>query len=179
LLPLVPGKRDGMLTSIIKGAAAGVAAGAAGTTALNAVTYADMSIRGRPSSDAPAQVVQRAAEQAGIAIPGHDEARGNRLSGLGALSGIGTGVTVGAACGVAWALGWRIPWPAAALATAAAAMAGSDGPLFLLGVSDPRKWGALDWASDVVPHAAYGMVTAATLAALYRQHGGGARTRRK
>jgi len=31
-----------------------------------------------------------------------------------------------------------------------------------LGVSDPRSWGATDWASDVVPHLAYGLVTAWT-----------------
>jgi hypothetical protein len=155
-----------MLTSIMRGAAAGAVAGAAGTTALNAVTYADMSIRGRPSSDAPAQLVERAAGQAGVAVPGDGDERGNRLSGLGALAGIGTGIAVGAAYGVTRALGWRIPAAAGAVLTAAAAMAGSDGPLFALGVSDPREWGAIDWASDVVPHAAYGAVTALALAAL-------------
>jgi hypothetical protein len=155
-----------MLTSIIGGAAAGALAGAAGTTALNTVTYADMSIRGRPSSDAPTKVVERAADRVGVAVPGEGDSRGNRLSGLGALAGIGTGVTVGALYGVTRALGWRIPAVAGALLTAAAAMAGSDGPVFALGVSDPREWGAVDWAADVVPHLAYGAVTAATLAAL-------------
>jgi hypothetical protein len=28
------------------------------------------------------------------------------------------------------------------------------------GVSDPRSWGAADWLADVVPHVAYGLVTA-------------------
>jgi hypothetical protein len=128
-----------------QGAAAGAVAGAAGTTALNAVTYADMSIRGRPSSDAPAQAVERAAGRAGVAIRGDDETRGNRLSGLGALSGIGTGVAVGAACGIARALGRRMPVGAGALIAATAAMAGSDGPMFALGVSDPHEWSAADW----------------------------------
>ncbi len=35
-----------------------------------------------------------------------------------------------------------------------------------LGISDPRTWSAQDWAADVVPHLAYGLVTAATLAGL-------------
>jgi hypothetical protein len=160
-----------MLKSIIRGAAAGAVAGAAGTTALNAVTYADMSIRGRPASGAPAEVVERAADRAGVTVPGQGASRGNRLSGLGALAGIGTGVAVGAAYGITRALGWRVPAVAGALLTAAAAMAGSDGPMFALRVSDPREWGAIDWASDVVPHAAYGAVTAVTLAALSQPGG--------
>jgi hypothetical protein len=40
-------------TSPWKGVLRGAAAGAAGTTALNAVTYLDMVVRGRPASDAP------------------------------------------------------------------------------------------------------------------------------
>jgi hypothetical protein len=162
-----------MLTAIIKGAAAGAVAGAAGTTALNAATYADMSIRGRPSSQTPAEVVERAASRAGLAVPGDADQRGNRLSGLGALVGIGTGVAVGAGYGVARALGWRVAAAAGAVLAAAAAMAGSDGPMFALGVSDPREWGPVDWASDVIPHAAYGAVTALALSAL--SHWGGRR----
>ena len=45
-------------------------------------------------------------------------------------------------------------------------MAGSDGPLMALGVSDPRTWSAADWASDAAPHLAYGLVTAATYHAI-------------
>jgi hypothetical protein len=36
---------------MFKGLARGAAAGAAGTTALNAVTYLDMAVRARPASD--------------------------------------------------------------------------------------------------------------------------------
>ena len=36
----------------------GAAAGAAGTTALNVVTYLDMAIRGRPASDTPERSVE-------------------------------------------------------------------------------------------------------------------------
>jgi hypothetical protein len=67
-----------MLTRIITGAAAGMAAGAAGTTALNAVTYADMAWRGRPSSSAPGQAAERIAERMGLKVPGDGEERENR-----------------------------------------------------------------------------------------------------
>jgi hypothetical protein len=39
-------------------------------------------------------------------------------------------------------------------------MAAGDGPMTALGVTDPRTWAATDWISDVVPHLAYGTVTA-------------------
>ena len=32
----------------------------------------------------------------------------------------------------------------------------------MLRVSDPRRWSPSDWAADVLPHLAYGLVTAAT-----------------
>jgi hypothetical protein len=40
-------------------------------------------------------------------------------------------------------------------------MAGSDLPMTALGLTDPREWDAASWASDVVPHLAYGMAAAA------------------
>jgi hypothetical protein len=42
-------------------------------------------------------------------------------------------------------------------------MASTDGVMSLLGVTDPRSWSTTDWASDVVPHLAYGFVTALAL----------------
>jgi hypothetical protein len=33
----------------------------------------------------------------------------------------------------------------------------------VLGVTDPRTWAAKDWVADVVPHLAYGALTAAVL----------------
>ncbi|MFY9932286.1 MAG: hypothetical protein WAK82_30190 [Streptosporangiaceae bacterium] len=95
-----------------------MAAGAAGTTALNAVTYADMAWRGRPSSSAPSELVEKAAERAGASIPGEGDERENRDSGLGALASIVTGVGVGAAYGAVRALGFRPPALAGALVTA-------------------------------------------------------------
>ena len=100
-----------------------------------------------------------------MSVPGQGEDRSNRVSALGALSGILTGVGVGAAYGGARALGLRPPvWLGAVLATAGA-LSGSNGPMTVLGVSDPRTWSTTDWVSDVVPHLAYGAVTAATYAA--------------
>lgn len=141
----------------------GAAAGAAGTTALNAVTYLDMAVRGRPASSTPEETVETLADKAHVPVPGDEESRDNRLSGLGPLTGQLTGVGVGALLGLARAAGWR---PGVALATAAAtlgAMAGSNGPMTLLGVTDPRTWPASSWVADVVPHVAYGWVTAAVL----------------
>lgn len=31
----------------------------------------------------------------------------------------------------------------------------------VLGVTDPRRWTAADWAADVIPHLAYGALAAA------------------
>jgi hypothetical protein len=145
-----------MFASVLRG----VAAGAAGTTALNTVTYLDMALRGRPSSPAPEQTVETLAEKASVDIPGERETRDNRLGGAGALLGLLTGVGVGAAYGMARGLGWRPSFPAAAVVTGLAAMAGSVAPMAALGVTDPRQWSAVDWISDVVPHLAYGVVTA-------------------
>jgi hypothetical protein len=45
-------------------------------------------------------------------------------------------------------------------------MAASMLPMTALGLTDPRRWGVEGWLSDVVPHAAYGLATAAALRAL-------------
>ena len=78
----------------------GAAAGAAGTTALNAVTYLDMAVRGRPASSTPEETVEKLAHAVHTEVPGDDETRSNRLSGLGPLTGIATGVAVGAVAGL-------------------------------------------------------------------------------
>lgn len=144
----------------------GAAAGAAGTTALNAATYVDMAMRGRAASSTPERTVATIADRMGRPVPGEGPTREHRLTGLGALSGIATGVGVGAAVGGLRALGLR---PAALMGTVmvgAAAMAASDVPMARLGVSDPRTWSRVDWLSDALPHLAYGAVTWLSLAAL-------------
>ncbi|MFD4985059.1 hypothetical protein [Streptomyces sp. NPDC058374] len=149
-----------MMRNLVRGAVAG----AAGTTVLNAVTYADMAWRGRGSSGAPAQVVERLAEDAGEPVPGSGDTRDNRLTGLGALSGIAVGCGTGVAVALLRGAGVRMPWWLGGVVTAALAMAATDLPLAATRVSDPRTWSATDWASDAVPHLAYGLVTYAVAA---------------
>jgi hypothetical protein len=141
----------------------GAAAGAAGTTALNATTYLDMAVRGRPSSSTPEQTVETLSQKAHVPIPGVGQTRDNRLGGLGALTGLAAGVAVGAALGVARGIGWRPGPVTGAAAAVAAAMVAGNGPMTVLGVTDPRSWTPAAWVSDVVPHLAYGLVTASVL----------------
>jgi hypothetical protein len=151
------------MTSPLHLALLGAAAGAAGTTALNGVTYIDMALRGRPSSSTPEKTVETLSEKAHVPIPGEGEEEENRVSGLGPLSGLLAGVGTGALLGFARAAGWR---PGTAASTAAAtlgAMIGTNGPMTVLGVTDPRTWPAKSWVVDIVPHVAYGAVTAAVL----------------
>lgn len=152
----------GMMHTILKGAAAG----AAGTTAINATTYLDMALRGRGASSTPQQTVEALADKTPADVPGTGEERQNRVSGLGPLMGMATGVGVGVAYAALTSVLLRPPLLVGAVLTAAAATAGSLAPMTALGVSKPASWGFDDWASDVVPHAVYGLVTAATYDAL-------------
>jgi hypothetical protein len=155
------------MTSLIGALARGAAAGAAGTTALNAATYIDMAVRGRPSSSTPEETVTTMADKAGIDIPGSGETEENRVQGLGPLMGILTGVGVGALAG-ALVKARPLPVPVLSLLVGGGAMVGSNLPMTGLGITDPRSWPASSWISDVVPHAAYGTITAALLRALIR-----------
>lgn len=147
----------------------GAAAGAAGTTALNAATYLDMAVRGRGSSSAPADLAEAVAERADVEIPGEGDERDNRLAGLGPLSGTGVGVVVGAAAslilGALRKRGLTPPAPVPVVLIGVAAMALSDVPLKLFGISDPADWEGKDWAADALPHLLYGLVTYATIRA--------------
>src|SRR5919206_16795 len=141
----------------------GTAAGAVGTVALNGVTYADMAIRGRPASSVPAQVAGELAEKAGIDLSAEgsdEETVQNRQSGLGALSGYVVGLGVGTAYGLIRPLMGDVSELRASIVLGLAAMAGSDVPATALGVTDPREWSLDSWASDIVPHLAYGLTTA-------------------
>lgn len=144
--------------------AAGVAAGSAGVTALNATTYLDMALRGRPASSTPERSVEEISRRTGVEVPGTGDIRSNRVEGLGALSGAVTGLGTGV---VAALLGVRhLPVAAGAAVTAGAAMVAANGPMVRLGLTDPREWAVADWLADVVPHLAYGIATAWTLRAL-------------
>lgn len=156
----------------------GAAAGAAGTTALNAVTYLDMTLRGRPASDTPERTVQRLADLAGVEVSGEPGQRQARLSALGALAGIATGVGVGALYGLAQGLGPGSSVRSGTAVATATVLAAANGPMVLLGVTDPRSWSGRDWLADLIPHAAYGAVTAATYAAATSRRRGTFRIRR-
>ena len=146
----------------------GAAAGAAGSTALNAVTYLDMTVRGRGTSSTPEQTVEKLAEKAHVTIPGEGETRANRVQGLGPLTGLVAGVGVGVLAGLARAAGLRSGPLAGTALTTAVVLVAANGPMTVLGVTDPRTWSATDWASDLVPHLAYGAVVKTTLDAFDR-----------
>jgi hypothetical protein len=154
--------------SVLGWALRGAAAGAAGTTALNAVTYLDMAVRGRPSSSTPEQTVEELAAKAHVAIPGEDETRQNRLQGLGPLTGLVAGVGVGVLTGLVRAAGFRSRPPVGVALTTAGVLVAANGPMTVLGITDPRSWSATDWISDVVPHLAYGAVVKTVMDAFDR-----------
>jgi len=49
------------------------------------------------------------------------------------------------------------------IAATLGALVGTNAPMTMLGVTDPRTWPLNAWVSDVVPHLGYGAVTAAVL----------------
>jgi hypothetical protein len=151
-------------TSTVGWVLRGAAAGAAGTTALNVVTYLDMAGRGRPASSTPANTVEKLAETAHLTVPGDSQHRASRLEGLGALTGLVAGIGVGGLLGLARASGFR----AGTLLTTLTVLVSTNGPMTVLGVTDPRTWSAVDWISDLVPHLAYAAVATTTMDAFDR-----------
>lgn len=150
------------MTHLLRGLLRGAVAGAAGTAALDAATYLDMAVRGRGASSTPQETVETLAAKVHVDIPGDEETEPHRVSGIASLLGILTGVATGAAVGMLYAER-RPPLALSALLVGVGAMAGSNGGMAALGISDPRTWSAGDWISDIVPHAAYGLVTACAL----------------
>ncbi|WP_222195301.1 hypothetical protein [Modestobacter italicus] len=144
----------------------GLLAGAAGTTALNAVTHLDRALRGRPASSVPEQTVDALAEVTGRQVPGKGTVRDARRSGLGALSGIANGVGLGVLSSLARSAGVQMPFPVGAVVKGALSMAATDVPVAALGVSDPRRWSREDWLTDAVPHLAYGATVQAVVSGL-------------
>jgi hypothetical protein len=144
----------------------GAAAGAAGTTALNVVTYADMVVRGRPASSTPTDTVEALSRRTGLRIPGDARRRANRLDGLGPLAGLAAGVGTGLVLGAARSAGWRPAGGSSFAAATVAALLVGNGPMTLLGITDPRTWDVDAWATDLLPHLAYGAATAYVLTGL-------------
>jgi hypothetical protein len=146
----------------------GAAAGAAASTALNAVTYLDMAVRGRGTSSTPEDTVEKLAGRAHVDIPGDEDTRQNRLQGLGPLTGLVAGVGVGVLAGLFRAAGFRSSPPVGMALTTAGVLVAGNGPMTVLGVTDPRTWSATDWVSDLVPHLVYGLVVKTTMDAFDR-----------
>lgn len=142
----------------------GIAAGAAGTTVLNAVTYLDMVARARPASTTPDDTVRKAEELAGLSLsekgPDSDEAS-NRRTALGALLGLAAGLGTGALYGMVRPKLGRVPLALLGVGAGLAANVGTTAPMAVLGITDPRTWPASSWVSDLLPHLAYGFATAA------------------
>ena len=155
------------MSGLWQGLLSGAAAGAAGTTALNVITYLDIAVRGRPTSNTPERTVEAMANLFGLTVPGTGDVLANRISGLGALTGYAAGIGMGVILGLAYALGWRPGLLVATLVATAIALIGSNGPMTVLGVTDPRTWGVVGWISDLIPHVGYGAVTALVLHCLY------------
>lgn len=158
----------------MRGLILGAIAGAAGTIALDIVSYADMVVRGRGASEMPAEVIRRLAAKAGIAplsVPDDDtdEATRNRRRALGAIAGYKIGILLAALYGL-------VSYPSTgergivlrSILLGTLAMAASDVPATLLGITNPAEWSPSSWASDIVPHAAYGLVTAAVFETIAR-----------
>lgn len=87
-------------------------------------------------------------------------AAAHRRTGIGALLGHATGTGVALVYALLRGRTGSIPTPLAGVALAIAAMAVGDLPPILSGTTDPRRWGARGWLSDLVPHLVYGLVTA-------------------
>ncbi|KAA8946930.1 hypothetical protein [Mycobacterium sp.] len=155
------------LSRIAPGLLIGAAAGAAGTTTLDVITYLDMAIRGRPVSTTPERTVEALARLVHVTIPGTGDVLANRLTGLGALTGYTAGIGIGIIVGLFYALCWRPGLLGAWLAATLLALIATNAPMTMLGVTDPRTWGIVGWISDLIPHFGYGVVTALVLYHLY------------
>ncbi len=159
---------------MLREALAGTVSGAAGTVALNVATYADMVIRGRPSSQVPAKVAGALTDQLGISLANGDadhnaEVAKNRRNGLGALMGYVTGLGVGTLYGALRPRLGSVSVPLASVALGLAAMTASDAPAVTTHATDPKTWGLSGWLSDLLPHLAYGLATALTLETFARR----------
>lgn len=146
---------------MLRNALVGAIAGATGTLALDMVTYADMSIRGRAASSMPQQLVDRLAKQVGINTSDTpSDMVKNRESGIGALMGYSDGLIAGTLYGMLRPAIRDVPTPISGVALGIVVMAMTDGPMAAMKLTDPRQWGLSGWLSDLIPHLAYGMATA-------------------
>ena len=143
--------------------ARGALAGAAGTTALNAVTYLDMAVRGRPASSTPQETVERLLGILHLSPPADETGREAVISGLGSLLGTVAGTAAGVGIAALRTTGHPSSRAGTFATTFALAMLVGNGPMTVLQVTDPRSWSRADWLADVVPHLAYAAAASAVL----------------
>lgn len=156
-----------MMSRLMKG----LAAGAAGTTALNAVTLLDMALRARPASSTPEDTVRETQRRANLSLAEDDDSdtAANRRSAFGALMGIAAGLGTGALYGLVRPSLPEVPLAVLGVGAGLAANVGTTGPMAAFGITDPREWPANAWAADLVPHLAYGLATVAVYEAMHRR----------
>jgi hypothetical protein len=142
----------------------GKLAGLAGTASLDAVTYLDMAIRGRPPSELPDKMVRKLAELGGFeefAKPLEeldDKARQQR-AGIAALLGYADGAGSGVLFGLVRPYIRGVPVFWAGIGLAGLTMLLSEGLAAKLGQTDPSTWPASAWLEDIVPRCVYGWAT--------------------
>ncbi len=151
------------MSRLFAGVVAGALAGAAGATALSAVSYGDVLLRGRPAGSSAKATVDAAADAAGTDVPGDGETAPNRADAAGQLAGLGVGVGLGAVAGVLRIHHVKIPKALSPFALGLGAMALSDTVMTALHATDPRSWTTARLASEALPHLAYGLVATAGL----------------
>jgi hypothetical protein len=137
----------------------GAIAGLAGTVVTSALSAAQARLRGRPAVYEPGRMAGRLAGRAGLELNGRERAW------AGSLMRWPYGASWGAALGAAPAP----RWPLAGLVLGGALLSFELVALPLSGATPPvRKWGREELASDAINAFAYGLGTAAVLAALRR-----------
>lgn len=147
-----------MASTTLVGLAAGALAGAAGTTAHNAVTYLHQALTGTASPSSPASdVPARTAGDADDAVV--DSAK--RPDAAGPLGGIGIGVGVGMLAGALRGVSTTPPQPVAALAVGGAAWAAALGASAATG--NARSTSATETVVEALSHLAHGAVTVIAL----------------
>jgi hypothetical protein len=140
--------------------ARGAIAGALGTFAIDASTYVDMAVRGRPSSNVPQETVQHYADELGVDFGEDGTKEQARRSGVASLAGYATGVAGGVVYGALAPLLRVFPRGLRGVGLGLGVMAATDASSVLAGATNPREWGTSGWLSDLVPHLVYGVVTA-------------------
>ncbi|MBV8374769.1 MAG: hypothetical protein JO302_04605 [Candidatus Eremiobacteraeota bacterium] len=145
----------------------GMIAGAAGATALDALSYMDMLVRGRSASDVPGQTVSRLVKSIGLILDGEDTVSSNRRTASGALLGHADGVLAASLYALIRSA-IRVPWPVGAAFLAGITLVTGEGSAVRTGATDWSKWSLSEWVTDIVPRLAFGIVAAVVVEALER-----------